>query len=88
MFMGHTRNLSNKVMVCSGPGCKAWDSEKVLNLVRDSIGGDQNVKPCTMDCTNNCGGGVSVGMSNSGKIIKLREPSDVLSLLNPNNGSS
>jgi hypothetical protein len=41
-----------------------------------------------MDCTNNCGGGVSVGMSNSGKIIKLREPRDVLSLLNPNKGSS
>ena len=86
--MGSSRNLNNKVMVCSGPGCKAWDSEKVLKLVRDSIGGDQNVKPCTMDCTNNCGGGVSVGISNSGKIIKLREPSDVLSLLNPNNGSS
>ena len=86
--MGPSRNLSSKLMVCSGPGCKAWGSEKVLNLVRDSIGGDQNVQPCTMDCTNNCGGGVSVGMSNSGKIIKLREPSDVLSLLNPNKGSS
>ena len=80
--MSRSRNLSSKLMVCSGPGCKAWDSEKVLSLVRGSIGGDQNVQPCTMACTNNCGGGVSVGMSNSGKIVKLREPSDVLSLLN------
>ena len=88
LFMGRSINLSSKLMVCSGPGCKAWDSEKVLSLVRDSIGGDQNIHPCTMECTNNCGGGVSVGMSNSGKIIKLREPSDVLSLLNPNKGSS
>ena len=88
IFMGRSRNLSNKLMVCSGPGCKAWDSEKVLNLVRDAIGEDQNIQPCTMDCTNNCGGGVSIGISNSGKIIKIREPSDVLSLLNPNNGSS
>ena len=88
MFMGRSSNLSNKLMVCSGPGCKAWDSEKVLNIVRDSIGGDQNLKPCTMDCTNNCGGGVSIGMSNSGKIIKIRDPRDVLSLLNQNNDSS
>ena len=88
VFMGRSRNISSKLMVCSGPGCKAWDSEKVLSLVRDSIGRDQNIQPCTMECTNNCGGGVSVGMSNSGKIIKLREPSDVLSLLNPNDGSS
>ena len=27
-------------MICSGPGCKAWDSEKVWNLVRDSIDKD------------------------------------------------
>ena len=86
--MGRSINLSSKLMVCSGPGCKAWDSEKVLDLVRDSIGEDQKIQPCTMECTNNCGGGVSVGMPNSGEIIKLRKPSDVLSLLNPNNGSS
>jgi len=75
-------------MICSGPGCKAWDSEKVLNLVRDSIGGDRNFQPCTMDCVNNCGGGVSIGMSNSGKIVKLRKPNDIFSLLNQNEGSS
>ena len=86
--MSRLNNLNNKLMICSGPGCKAWDSEKVLSLVRDSIGGDQNFEPCTMDCVNNCGGGVSIGMSNSGKIVKLRNPNDIFSLLNKNEGSS
>ena len=86
--MNRLKNLNNKLMICSGPGCKAWDSEKVLSLVRDSIGGDRNFQPCTMDCVNNCGGGVSIGMSNSGKIVKLRKPNDIFSLLNQNEGSS
>jgi hypothetical protein len=86
--MTRSRDLNNKLMICSGPGCKAWDSEKVINLVRNSIEENQNFQPCTMDCVNNCGGGVSIGMSNSGKIVKLRVPSDIFSLLKENNGSS
>ena len=86
--MNRLNNLNNKLMICSGAGCKAWDSEKVLNLVRDSIDKDMNYQICTMDCVNNCGGGVSIGMSNSGKIIKLRQPNDIFSLLNQNEGNS
>ena len=86
--MSRLNNLNNKLMVCSGPGCKAWDSEKVLKIVRDSIDKSINYQACTMDCVNNCGGGVSIGMSNSRKIIKLRQPNDIFSLLNQNEGNS
>ena len=86
--MSRLKNLNNKLMICSGPGCKAWDSEKILNLVRDSIDKNMNYQPCRMDCVNNCGGGVSIGMSNSRKIIKLRQPNDIFSLLNQNEGNS
>ena len=71
-------------MVCSGPGCKAWDSEKVLALVRESMNGNGSIEPCSVSCVNNCGG-VSVGLLFSGKIVKLREPSEVFALLSQSN---
>ena len=82
--MGCSGGSNGKLMICTGPGCKAWDSEKVLTLVREAIDGDQDIQPCSVSCVNNCGGGVSVGMPDSGKIVKLREPSEVFTLLNQN----
>ena len=80
-----SKSTNKKLMVCSGPGCKAWDSEKVLTLVRESMNGNQNIQPCSISCVNNCGGGVSVGLLSSGKIVKLRAPSEVLALLSQSN---
>ena len=73
-------------MVCSGPGCKAWDSEKVLTLVRESINGNRSIQPCSVSCVNNCGG-VSVGIPASKKFVKLREPNEVFVLLNQVNSN-
>ncbi|SVE25129.1 uncharacterized protein METZ01_LOCUS477983 [marine metagenome] len=83
--MSYSRGINKKLMVCSGPGCKAWDSEKVLTLVRESINGNRSIQPCSVSCVNNCGGGVSVGLPFSGKIVKLREPSEVFALLSQSN---
>ena len=82
--MGYSGSSNGKLMICTGPGCKAWDSEKVLTLVREAIDGDRNIQPCSVSCVNNCGGGVSVGIPDSGKIVKVREPSEVFALLNQN----
>ena len=83
--MGYSRGANKKLMVCSGPGCKAWGSEKVLTLVRKSMNGNRSIQPCPVSCVNNCGGKVSVGLPSSGKIVKLREPSEVFALLSQSN---
>ena len=86
-FMNYSRSANKKLMVCSGPGCQAWDSEKVLALARESMNGNRSIQPCSVSCFNNCGGGVSVGLPSSGKIVKLREPSEVVALLSQSNRS-
>lgn len=71
--------------ICSGPGCQAWDSEKILNLVRESMDHPNyskgtHIVPVT--CMNKCGGGVSVEILPIGKSLKLRDPNEVLKVLN------
>ena len=76
---------TRQLKICSGPGCKAWESEKILDLVRDSINQPDysgNTRICRIPCMNKCGGGVSIELSPSGKLLKLREPNQVLKLLN------
>ena len=84
--MLNTRNLNNKLKVCSEPGCRAWNSEKILTLVRESAFEKQNIKLCSVSCVNNCGG-VSVGIPASKKFVKLREPNEVFVLLNQVNSN-
>ncbi len=71
--------------VCTGPGCKAWESEKILDLVREAINKpdySRSTKLCRVPCMNNCGGGVSIESSSSGKLLKLREPNEILKVIN------
>ena len=71
--------------VCSGQGCKAWDSEKILALVRESMNHPNEPKETCIfpvSCMNKCGGGVSVEILPSGKSLKLREPNEILKVLN------
>ena len=56
-----------------------------MTLVRESAFEKQNIKLCSVSCVNNCGGGVSVGLPSSGKIVKLRAPSEVLAFLSQSN---
>ena len=70
--------------ICSGPGCKAWESEKLVDLVRDSINQPDysgKTRICRVPCMNKCGGGVSIEVSASGKLLKLREPNQILKVL-------
>ena len=71
--------------VCSGPGCKAWDCEKFLALIRESMDRPNESKETRVfpvACMNKCGGGVSVEMLPSKKSVKLREPNEILKALN------
>ena len=71
--------------VCSGPGCKAWDCEKFLALIRESMDRPNESKETRVfpvACMNKCGGGVSVEMLPSKKSVKLREPNEILRVLN------
>ena len=71
--------------VCSGHGCKAWDSEKILAMVRESVNHSDDPKnTCisAVSCMNKCGGGVSVEMLPSGESLKLRKPNEILKVLN------
>ncbi len=71
--------------VCSGPGCKAWDCEKFLALIRESMDRPNESKETRVfpvACMNKCGGGVSVEMLPSKKSVKLREPNEILKVLN------
>ena len=79
------RNHSTKSLnICSGPGCKAWESEKILDLVRGSINQPDysgKTRICRVPCMNKCGGGVSIEVSPSGKLLKLRDPNQILKVL-------
>ena len=82
--MNQTQSIQH-LKICSGPGCKAWESEKLLALVRDSInqpGYSGPTRICRVPCMNKCGGGVSIELSPSGKLLKLREPNQILKVLN------
>ncbi len=80
---------SKKFKVCSGPGCKAWNCEEMLALIRDSMNQPNDGKEIRVfpaSCMNKCGGGVSVEMLPSKKSVKLREPNEIFKVLNLTQG--
>ncbi len=80
---------SKKFKVCSGPGCKAWNCEEMLALIRESMNqpnDGKEIRVFPVSCMNKCGGGVSVEMLPSKKSVKLREPNEILKVLNLTQG--
>jgi NADH:ubiquinone oxidoreductase subunit E len=71
------------VKVCKGPNCKAWSSDRIARELRE-IGNASDlrcVKVCRVPCMDACHGGVSVRVNSKGKIIKLKEEEELLSVL-------
>ena len=69
------------IKVCSGPGCKAWASEKIA---RELEGLDMaKVKVCRVACMNKCGGGATVQVSPSNELLKMRTYEEALYTLAP-----
>ena len=70
--------MASKIKICTGPGCKAWNSETMASRLKQ-LEGEREV--CLVPCMNKCGGGASVRLKDRGRIIKLRETKEVAKLL-------
>ena len=70
--------MSNKIKICTGPGCKAWNSMTIACRLKKLQGSHQ---VCLVPCMNKCGGGASVRLKDRGRIIKLKETNDIVGLL-------
>jgi hypothetical protein len=66
------------IKICKGAGCKAWNSEYMAKQFSNTQG-SQGV--CLVPCMEKCGGGVSVQFEGDGEVLKLRETSEVLKLI-------
>ncbi|MBT5471938.1 MAG: hypothetical protein HOK41_15160 [Nitrospina sp.] len=76
--------MASKIKICTGAGCKAWNSEYMASKLKQLQGSDD---VCLVPCMKQCGGGASVRLKNRGKVLKLRETEDVAYLLNSNSGA-
>jgi NADH:ubiquinone oxidoreductase subunit E len=81
------RNLtqSKDIKVCSGPGCKAWASEKIARQLEGLE--TEGYKVCRVACMRKCGGGATVKAAISGELLKMRNPEEVLQVLFSGNPS-
>jgi hypothetical protein len=79
--MNYFDNTIKKIKVCTGLGCKSWQSGKVLSLLWKITGrspGAENIQVCPVPCMKKCSGGVTVKMSPTGELLKWREPEEAL----------
>ena len=70
--------MANKIKICTGPGCKAWNSLTMATRLKNLQGARE---VCLVPCMNKCGGGASIRLKDRGRIIKLKETKDVAKLL-------
>ena len=81
------KTSTKKLKVCTGPGCRAWESKKVLDLCwrfKKQTNGGEAVQVVPVRCLNKCGGGAVVRLSPSETLLKLREPEEAFGVLNQN----
>ncbi len=69
------------IKVCSGPGCKAWASEKIARELEGMEMG--SVKVCRVACMKKCGGGATVQVTPSNEVLKMRTFEEALDALMP-----
>ncbi len=75
----------NDIKVCSGPGCKAWASEKIARQLEGLE--LEGYKVCRVECMRKCGGGTTVKTDFSSKLLKMRNPEEALQVLFATNSS-
>lgn len=75
----------NQVKICKGPGCRAWESEKLLSLLLESCEGsapETRIQASSAPCLRRCGGGISVEILPHKRVLKFRGPQAMLQALN------
>ena len=66
------------IEVCVGAGCKAWDSELLMqNLKIKNLQINQGTNIFPAKCMNNCGGGVTVKISLFKEILKIKNANKI-----------
>ena len=70
--------MTKRVKICTGPGCRAWDAEFMVNRLRCM---DKNCGVMVVQCMDKCGGGVSIRLKDRGKVFKLRDQDEVGNLI-------
>lgn len=71
----------NSIKICSGPGCKAWASERIA---RELEGMDrEGVKVFRVTCMRKCGGGATIQVASSDEVLKMRTFEEALKALTP-----
>jgi hypothetical protein len=78
--MMKNRFRAKSINICSGPGCRAWDSEKMVRGLaqNETLLERRGLKVCRVRCMNKCGGGVSVKIASCSKMIKLKSADHIL----------
>ena len=69
--------MITRIKICTGPGCRAWDAEKMANQLIKMQGTPVSI----VKCMNKCGGGTSIRLKDRGKVFKLRESKEVGKLI-------
>jgi len=69
--------MIKRIKICTGPGCRAWDAEIMAKRLAKMQGAPVTV----VKCMNKCGGGTSIRLRDRGKIFKLRDSDEVVSLI-------
>ena len=68
----------NTISICTGPGCKAWESDDLLTKLKYlPFILKKEVHIIESDCLNNCGGGITIQLSTSHEMIKVRNPDNL-----------
>ncbi|MFL2948556.1 MAG: hypothetical protein ACJZ44_04990 [Nitrospinales bacterium] len=70
--------MLNRIKICTGPGCRAWDAEFMAKRLRVM---DKTSEIIEVTCMDKCGGGASVRLKDRGKIFKLRDRSELVNVI-------
>ena len=74
--------VCHQIQVCVGAGCKAWDSEVVIQNLRDQSNGSKGETSIfPTKCLNNCGGGVTIKTPLSKELIKIRKANQIWGII-------
>lgn len=67
-----------KIKICTGPGCKAWEAEKIQGQIvgMEDLIRQQGYEVHYVSCLNKCGGGACVQFNPGKRLFKLREPQE------------
>ena len=70
--------MLNRIKICTGPGCRAWDAEFMAKRLQVM---DKTSEIIEVTCMDKCGGGASVRLKDRGKVFKLRDRSELVNLI-------